>query len=287
MLRITAKTKICMIIGDPVEHSLSPAMHNKAYEALGIDDEFVYVGARVKTEDVKDVVKAVAAMGIRGLTCTIPHKVEIMKYLDKKYIDPIALKIGAVNTIVNDDGILRGYNTDWIGVLKPFEQVIGLKGKSVAILGAGGVARAMAYAMSSSGAFFTVFNRTLEKAEDLSRDFGGQARSYKDIEQVRQMDIILNATPLGMNPFGNETPLPKQYISKKQIVFDAIYSPFETRLLREAREQGAKVIHGVDMLLYQGTAQFELYTGRKAPEGVMRRVLEENVIASVAKQSSG
>lgn len=276
MLRITARTKICMIIGDPVEHSLSPAMHNKAYEALGLDDEFVYVGSRVKIEEVKDVVRAVKVMGIRGLTCTIPHKVEVMKYLDKKYIDPIAKKIGAVNTVVNDDGILRGYNTDWIGVLKPLEQVTGLKGKSVAILGAGGASRAMAYAVSSKGAFLTVFNRTLEKAEILSKDFGGQSRSYKDIEQVRQMDIILNATPIGMHPNESETPLPKQYISKKQIVFDAVYNPFETKLLKDAKEQGARIIHGTEMFLHQGLAQFELFTGRKAPEEEMRKVLEEH-----------
>ncbi len=275
MLRISAKTKICMIIGDPVEHSLSPAMHNKAYEALGIDDEFVYVGSRVKIEDVKYVVTAMKAMDIRGLTCTMPHKIEIMKYLEKQYIDPIALKIGAVNTVVNDNGILKGYNTDWFGVSTPLEKLIELKGKSVAMLGAGGVARAMAYAVSSRGAFFTVFNRTSEKAEDLSRGFGGLARSYKDIAYVQDMDIILNATSLGMALRENETPLPKQYITKKQIVFDAIYAPFETRLLREASEQGAKIIHGAEMLLYQGTAQFELYTGRKAPEDVMREVLEE------------
>lgn len=285
MSRISAKTKICMIIGDPVEHSLSPEMHNKAYEALGIDGEFVYVGCRVKIENVKEVVRAVKVMGIRGLTCTIPHKVEVMKYLDKKHIDPIALRIGAVNTIVNDDGILKGYNTDWLGVLTPLEKLTELKGKSVAILGAGGVARAMAYAVSSQGAFFTVFNRTLEKAVDLSSEFGGQARSYKDIEQVKQMDVILNATPLGMSPHENETPLPMQYISKKQIVFDAIYAPFETRLLREAKQQGAKIIHGSEMLLYQGAAQFELYTGRKAPEKVMRKVLEKFQNSNVKSQS--
>lgn len=274
-MKISARTRICMIIGDPVEHSLSPAMHNKAYESLGIDDEFVFVSARVKTENMKDAVRAAAVMGIRGLTCTIPHKVEVMKYLDKKYIDPVARKIGAVNTIVNDNGILRGYNTDWLGVLTPLEKVIDLDGKSVAILGAGGAARAMAYAVSSSGAFFTIYNRTLERAEDLSRDFGGQARSYKDIAEVKDMDVILNATPLGMRQLENETALPKKYITKKQIVFDAIYTPFETRLLREAKEQGAKVIHGAEMLLHQGTAQFELYTGRKAPESVMRGVLEK------------
>lgn len=277
MSRISAKTKICMIIGDPVEHSLSPAMHNKGYEALEIDDEFVYVASRVKIEDVKDVVRAVKAMGIRGLTCTMPHKIEIMKYLDKKYIDPIALRIGAVNTVVNDNGILKGYNTDWLGVLKPLEKLTELKGKSVAILGAGGIARAMAYAVSCGGAFFTVFNRTLEKAEDLSRDFGGLARSYKNIAEVRDMDVILNATPLGMAQRENETPLPKQYINEKQIVFDAIYAPFETRLLREAKQQGAKIIHGSEMLLHQGTAQFELYTGRKAPVDTMREVIKKQV----------
>lgn len=277
MSKITAKTKICMIIGDPVEHSLSPAMHNRAYEALGIDDEFVYVATRVKIEDVKDAVRAVMIMDIRGLTCTIPHKSEVMKYLDKKYIDPVALQIGAVNTVVNDNGILRGYNTDWLGVLMPLKRVIDLKGKSVAILGAGGVARAMAYAVSLQGAFFTVYNRTLEKAEDLSRDFGGLARSYKDIAGVKDMDIILNATSVGMQPKAHGTPLLKQYITKKQIVFDAIYTPFETRLLREAKEQGARIIHGTEMLLYQGVAQFELYTGWKAPERVMREVLEEQV----------
>lgn len=276
-MRINARTKICMIIGDPVEHSLSPAMHNKAYEALGIDNEFVFVGARVKKEDVKDAVTAIRILGMRGLTCTIPHKVEIVKYLDKKYIDPVALQIGAVNTIVNDNGILKGYNTDWLGVLEPLEKEIDLEGKSVAILGAGGVSRAMAYAVSSKGAFFTVFNRTLEKAEDLSRDFGGQARSYEDIACVKEMDIILNASTVGMRPQENETLVPKQYITKKQIVFDAIYTPYETRLLREAKEQGSKIIHGIEMLLHQGTAQFELYTGRKAPEEKMREVLEKEL----------
>lgn len=277
-MRIDAKTKICMIIGDPVEHSLSPAMHNCAYEALGIDNEFVFVAARVRMEDVKDAVRAVRALDIRGLACTIPHKIEVMKYLDSKYVDPVAKKIGAVNTVVNDNGVLRGYNTDWLGVLTPLEKLTKLEGKSVAILGAGGAARAMAYAVSSKGAFLTIYSRTLEKAEDLSRDFGAQARSFNDVAEVKDMDIIFNATPLGMYSKENETPLPKQFLNKNQIIFDAVYAPFETRLLREALAKGARVIHGAEMLLYQGTAQFELYTGRKAPEEEMREVLEKQVI---------
>jgi len=270
-MKITAKTNICIIIGDPVEHSLSPQMHNAAYEALGIDDQFVFLGARVKIEDVDKVIKGVRAMGIRGLTCTIPHKVKVLNYLDE--IDSIAKKIGAANTVVNENGILKGYNTDWLGVLTPLREVTELKNKHVAILGAGGAARAMIYAISSNGAMFTIYNRTLDKAKELAKEFGGQARGLEDFEGIKRADIILNATSLGMVPQELETPLPKRYITQKHIVFDAIYAPFETRLLKEAKEQGATVIHGLEMLLYQGLAQFELYTQRKAPEKVMRNVL--------------
>jgi shikimate dehydrogenase len=272
-MRISAKNKICMIIGDPIEHSLSPRMHNAVYEALSIDDEFIFVGAHVKVEDVGQVVAGIKAMGIRGLTCTIPHKIEVMKFLDEENIDPVARKIGAVNTIVNDNGVLKGYNTDWLGVLTPLEQVTSLKGKKVAVLGAGGTARAMVYAVTSRGAFCTVYNRTLDKAEQLAEEFGGAGKSLDDVAEVTQADIILNATSLGMHPQEKETPLPKEYLREKHIVFDAIYVPYETWLLQEAKEQGAQIIHGLDMLLYQGLPQFELYTNRKGLEDVMRKVL--------------
>jgi len=272
-MKITAKTKICIIIGDPVEHSLSPQMHNAAYEALGIEDQFVFLGARVNVENVGDVVTAMKVMGIRGLTCTIPHKMEVMKFIEPENIDPVARKIGAVNTVVNDNGVIKGYNTDWLGVLTPLESVTSLQGKKVAVLGAGGAARAMIYAVTSKGASFTVYNRTLDKAEELAKEFGGQGKSLDDVAEITQADIILNATALGMHPDENETPLPKEYITNKHIVFDAIYVPYETRLLKEAKEQGAQIIHGLDMLLYQGLPQFEIYTNQKAPEDVMRKVL--------------
>src|SRR3990167_7491456 len=140
-MSISAKTKMCIIIGDPVEHSLSPAMHNAGYEALGIDDQFVFTAATVKSENLKKVIKAVQAMGICGLTCTIPHKIEVMQYLDE--IDEVAKKIGAVNTVLNMSGKLIGYNTDWLGVIKPLEKYSKLRGKKVAVIGAGGAARAM------------------------------------------------------------------------------------------------------------------------------------------------
>jgi len=281
-VKITAKTKMCIIIGDPVEHSLSPEMHNAGYEALGIDDQYVFTGATVKSQKLKEVIKAVRAMGIRGLTCTIPHKIEVMRYLDE--IDETAKKIGAVNTVVNEKGKLTGYNTDWLGVIKPLEKYGKLNGKKVAVIGAGGAARAMVYGVLKRGGSVIIFNRTLEKAWDLIKTLkikNGSAISLlssKDlshIEGVTECDIILNATNLGMGELENKTPVPKKFIKKHHIVFDAVYVPYETRLLKDAKEKGAKIIHGTEMLLHQGLAQFELYTGKEAPENVMRRELHK------------
>ena len=281
-MKITAKTKMCIIIGDPVEHSLSPEMHNAGYEALGIDDQYVFTGATVKSQKLKEVIKAVRAMGIRGLTCTIPHKIEVMRYLDE--IDETAKKIGAVNTVVNEKGKLTGYNTDWLGVIKPLEKYGKLNGKKVAVIGAGGAARAMVYGVLKRGGSVIIFNRTLEKAWDLIKTLkikNGSAISLlssKDlshIEGVTECDIILNATNLGMGELENKTPVPKKFIKKHHIVFDAVYVPYETRLLKDAKEKGAKIIHGTEMLLHQGLAQFELYTGKEAPENVMRRELHK------------
>lgn len=274
-MRISAKTQICMIIGDPVEHSLSPQMHNAGYEALGIDDTFVYIAAHVNIAHIQTVMEAMRAMHIRGITCTVPHKVAVLEYLDE--IDPIAKKIGAANTVVNEQGKLIGYNTDWLGVLKPLTKVTDLQNKKVAILGAGGAARAMVYAAITSGASVTIYNRTLQHAETVAKEFGTQAKDFSQLASIKDADIILNATVLGRTPYEHETPLPKEYITSKHIVFDANYVPFTSRLLQEAKEQGATIIHGTEMLLYQGTAQFELYTGQKAPEDVMRKILMANI----------
>src|SRR5215469_6755884 len=162
-MKITAKTKICMVIGDPVEPSLSPQMHNAGYEELHIDDQFVYVACHVKVNDIENFVKGIRTMNIWGISCTIPHKRAVMPYLDE--IDEVAKKIGAVNTIVNHDNKLIGYNTDWLGILNPLGKFTTLKEKHVAIIGAGGAARAAAYAVTSKGAKLSLFNRTLTNAE--------------------------------------------------------------------------------------------------------------------------
>jgi shikimate dehydrogenase len=280
-MNISAKNKLCVIIGDPVEHSLSPKMHNSAYEALGIDDDYVFVGAKVNVEDVKDVVQAVRVMNIRGLTCTIPHKIEVMEYLDE--IDSVAEKIGAVNTVVNEDGILKGYNTDWLGTVIPLAKSLNaelesnfLEKKKVAMIGAGGAARAMAFGVIEKGADLKVFNRTVDKAENLAKELGAQFGSSEQIEEINNFDIIINSTSIGMAEQKDKTPIPKELINKNHICFDAVYVPFETKFLSEAKEQGAKIIHGIDMLLYQGTAQFKMYTGYEAPEQVMRKSLLEH-----------
>lgn len=275
MNNIPGKTKICMVIGDPIQHSLSPKMHNAAFEALGIDNEFVFVASQVKPEDLSDFVKGVRTMGIRGVACTIPHKTEIIKYLD--CVDEVAQKIGSVNTIVNDGSILKGYNTDWLGVINPLEKITSLDDKTIALIGAGGVARAVAYAVTKRGAKLTIYNRSLEEAERLAKEFSGKALSLHNLEKVKDADIIFNATPLGMYPNEDKTPIPNELIRKNQIVFDAVYTPFETKLLRDAKSIGAQIISGVEMFVEQGAAQFKLYTGFDAPVGTMKEVLIKNL----------
>src|SRR3989344_8894265 len=270
-MKITAKTKMCIVIGDPVAHSLSPAMHNAGYEAVGIDDQFVFLGARVKVQDVGLAVQTMRKMGIHGLSCTIPHKVVVMKFLDE--VDETVRKIGAVNTVLNQNGKLVGFNTDWVGVVIPLEKITTLFGKKALVLGAGGAARAVVFGLLKRGTKVKIFNRTNETAIKLAKEFGCEVTDLKIKSEIKDFDIIINTTSVGMKPLENNMPIPAEFITNKQIVFDIVYVPFETKLLKEAKKRGAKIIHGIEMLLHQGTAQFEIYTGHKAPEKAMRKAL--------------
>ncbi len=267
-MSITAETKLCMVIGDPIAHSLSPQLHNAGYQALDIADQYVYVACRVPIEKLEAFIQGIRAMGVRGVSCTLPHKVEIKPYL--AHIDPIAQQIGAVNTVVQTDGELHGYNTDWLGVVAPLEQRTSLKGKRVAVLGAGGAARAAVYGLVNRGVDVTIYNRSVPKAQALAKEFGCKASDQPAGPEVKDMDIIFNATSLGLER--GSSPLPAELITAKHLVFDAVYNP-QTRLLRDAVAAGAQVIHGYEMLLHQGLAQFELYTGHKPPQKVMQDVL--------------
>lgn len=265
--------KRCIIIGDPIAHSLSPLVHNAGYKALGIDDSYHYELQRIKPEELNDFMEALRTSDIRGVSCTAPHKIAIMRYLDD--IDPTARKIGAVNTVVNDNGVLKGYNTDWLGAVLPLEKLVSLQGKRIALLGAGGAARSIVYGVAGRGADLSIYNRTLDKAQELAQEFGGTAEPLNNLEEIKKADIIINATSVGMAPHDDATPLPKRFMTSHHIVFDSIYAPYETCLLRDAAAQGAQIIHGSEMLLQQALAQFKLYTGYDAPENAMREALTQ------------
>lgn len=258
-----------LIIGDPVEHSLSPVMHTAGYNALGISNEFSFQSLRVIPAQLETFIGAIRSLNIKGVSVTIPHKSTIMPLLDE--IDEVAAKIGAVNTVVNKGDTLIGFNTDWIGILEPIEKITNLAGKKVAILGAGGGARAAAYAISSKGAEIQIYNRTISKAKDLCKQFGGTAHSLSDISLAHDTEIIINTTSIGLND--DKSPVPSDLIHSKQIIFDAVYGSKDTPLIKAAKLKGAKYIEGREMLLHQGFAQFKLYTGKGAPEKDMREAL--------------
>ncbi len=262
-------TKICLSIGYPISGSKSPSLHTIGYKALGIEDQFVYLRAEVKPEDLENAVLGVRGLGIRGVSVTMPLKEEIMKYLDK--IDETAKKIGAVNTVVNDNGVLTGYNTDWMGAIVALEKKTDLKGQTVAVIGAGGAARAIAFGLIKKDAKVKIFNRSMDRSKELAEEFGCEYGSLEDMDEVENMDIIVNATSVGMND--ERSPLDKKYLNKNQIVLDAVYSPKETVLLKDAKEKGATPVYGYEMLLYQGVEQFKMYTGLDAPVKEMRRSL--------------
>ena len=267
---IDANTKICCLIGDPVEHSLSPSIHNAGYQALRIN--YAYVSFQVS--DIKRAIEGIRGLGIRGASVTIPHKTTALKYLDK--IDPLAEKIGAVNTIVNDDGVLTGYNTDGDGALKALEEVTTLGGKKAVLIGSGGAASAIAVGLKAKGVKLVVLNRTEDKAIKLAEKvnaegFGG----LKKLSEISSADILINATPVGMWPKLGQSIIPKELLHNRLTVFDIVYNPRETRLLMEARERGCAVVYGDKMFLYQAARQFELFTGLKAPLPTMESALAQ------------
>jgi len=267
---IKSLEKICCLIGDPVEHSLSPLIHNAGYQALGID--YVYLPFQVR--DFKRAIEGIRGLNIRGASVTMPYKAKAMEYVDK--FDRLAIETGAINTIVNDEGVLTGYNTDYQGALRALEEATSLEGKKAVLIGGGGAATAIALGLRRSGAELVILNRTEEKAKKLAEmldaeDFGGLER----LGEIASADILINATPVGMWPKTNESLIPQDLLHNKLTVFDIVYHPKETKLLSEARERGCAVVYGYKMFLYQAATQFELFTGHKAPLRVMESALTQ------------
>ena len=261
--------KICIGIGYPLKASRSPAMHNAGYKKLGIDNEFVYLTTEVKPENLERAIEGLRALEVRGISITMPFKQTVMKYLDS--IDKEAEKIGAVNTIVNNSGKLIGYNKDWIGALTALEKKINLPGKKVAVIGAGGAARAIIYGLKKKNAIVKIFNRTKKRAQKLAQEFDCSYSSLNSLEETTRMDVIINSTSIGMHE--DKSPIDKKFLNKNQIVFDVVYLPLNTKLIRDAKEKGAKVVFGYEMLLYQGIEQFKLYTNHDAPIEIMKGAL--------------
>ena len=270
MIQISGRTKITGIFGHPVEHTLSPAMHNAAFKALGLN--YCYVPFLVHPDYLEDAIKAIRALNLCGVNVTVPHKEKVMPLLDE--INEEASFIGAVNTIVNSEGRLIGYNTDGRGFMQSLlESGISVEGKNVLIIGAGGASRAISYYLSQNTKTLYLYNRSKNRAEKLVQDLKKIRNNVSLIEDITSLEIyhiIINATPLGLK---KEDPLPfdTSLLRAEQTVCDLIYK--KTRLLEEASKKGCVTLEGLGMLLWQGLFAFELWTGKKPQVEVMRNAL--------------
>ncbi len=265
-MRIDAGTSLYGIIGKPVSHSLSPAMHNAAFENGGINA--VYLA--FETDSSGRALEAVRTLGIRGLSVTVPHKEGIISFLDET--DETAGAIGAVNTVKNLGGRLTGINTDWIGAVEALRTKTGLKGKRAVVLGAGGSARAVVFGLLRAGAQVHIANRTVEKAKGLAREFGCSFSGLDDFYGAGG-DILINTTSVGMGALAGVSPVPEAGLERFSIVMDIVYGTGRTRLLLDAERRGCSTVSGREMLLYQAAGQFEFWTGLKAPLEIMRKAL--------------
>jgi shikimate dehydrogenase len=269
-MNISGKTRITGIFGNPIEHTLSPAMHNSAFDALQMD--ICYVPFRVEPEHLPAAVMSVRSLNMLGVNITVPHKENVLPLLDK--IDEEASFIGAVNTITNRDGFLTGYNTDGRGFTSSLaEEGVSFENKNILIIGTGGAARSVSYYLSEKASKLSLFDIDARKAAKLASDLNQVRHNIvllDDMERIDPPDILINATPLGLKP---DDPLPIQpdRITSEMVVCDLVYK--RTPLLREAENRNAVTVNGSGMLLWQGVLAFELWTGVKPPVDVMRKAL--------------
>ncbi|MDA1139519.1 MAG: shikimate dehydrogenase [Planctomycetota bacterium] len=281
---LTPQTPVYGVVGNPVGHSMSPSIHNAAFTNCGIDA--VYVPLLVN--DVAEFLEAFRELGFNGFSVTIPHKEASIFCLDE--IEPLSEKIGAINTIHNRNGKLAGSNTDLDAAISAIEEVLveagsnddaPIQGKRALIIGAGGAGRAIAYGLQDRGADVTVANRTLERATRLAEDIGCKGVSLRSIlKDGFEADVLVNASSVGMHPNVDDTPIPAEFLKPEMLVFDAVYNPIETRLLREAREAGCPIVTGFEMFVRQAVGQFELWTGVDAPTELMAEVVRTRLEAA-------
>jgi len=276
-------SEIYGIIGDPIDHSMSPAIQNAAFQSTRINA--VYVPFCVKKSDLKSAVEGMRALCVKGFNVTAPHKVEVCRYLDK--LDRSAREIGSVNTVVTRGKSFCGYNTDGIGALRTLEEAgTQLDDRSILLFGAGGASRALAYAFASRARTIRIVNRTLLKAKQLQRRVqkrfnldvtvaGLASASIKSF--VEEADIIVNASSMGQHGHC-DPPIQQRWLRQRQFVLDIVYSPIETKLLKIAQAAGATAIDGLRMLVNQGACSFEIWTGKSAPVAVMHDAVRQKVL---------
>jgi 3-dehydroquinate dehydratase/shikimate dehydrogenase len=270
--RINTDTELFGVIGAPVAHSLSPDIHNACFAELGLNKLYLPLlveGGSTEFECFVSNVLNRPWLGFRGFSITIPHKQNALEYMLKAggWVKPLARKIGAINTlVVGSDGKVSGHNTDYTAALQAITRGLGinssgLKGLPVAVIGAGGVARAIVAALCDAKAKVKIYNRTVKKAEDLAREFGCESAPLTDLRDL-DARLLVNCTSIGMHPNEDQTPIPAEYLKKEMAVFDTVYNPAETLLLKQAKQIGCRTISGLDMFISQAAEQFKLFTGR-------------------------
>ncbi len=268
---IDGRTGLFGIIGQPVTHSMSPAMHNAAFAELGINGVYV----PMQPDNLEHGFYGLKSLGFIGVSVTVPFKVDIMAHLD--HVDPVAQKIGAVNTLLfdrsNPDKVLcKGYNTDWLGSNQALADAMSLDGSTVLVIGAGGAARAVGFGLIEAGVKVIITNRTESKGRDLAAQLGCSFVPGSELGAI-QADGLINTTSVGMHPQSEAIPIQADLLEHFPVVMDIVYAPLQTRLLREAASRGCRTVDGLQMLLYQGAAQFKLWTGKAAPHATMREAL--------------
>jgi shikimate dehydrogenase len=274
-----SQTDIYVLIGNPVGHSLSPLMHNCAYKEMGLDAHYV----SFCVEDLRNAVSGLRALNISGVSVTIPFKTEVIQYLDE--VDGDALKIGAVNTIINEDGRLKGKNTDWLGIVLALKEAMEIKDKTFVVMGAGGTARAALFGIVKEGGLPVIVNRTEEKGLELAQEWGLSFRPLYEIRDIKA-DGLINTTPVGMYPRTAELPLPPDALPNFGSVMDVVYNPLQTRLLSEAKKAGCRIISGADMFVHQGAEQIKIWTGKEPPRALMREVVINRLMQGLQQVSS-
>jgi shikimate dehydrogenase len=264
------KQQLFALFGNPLRHSLSPLMHNAVFEHLKIKARYI----ALRVENVRDILWHIKSLNIEGASITIPHKTALMEYLDD--ITDSSRRIGAVNTVVYSDGTLKGDNTDWIGLTCALQESIEITGKTFAVLGAGGAARAVVFGILEEGGTPVIFNRTIQTGEMVAREFGCEFHPLEDIGKI-SADCLINTTSVGLSPDLERSPVRKDVLPNFEWVMDIIYNPLRTKLLQDAEESGCSIFSGLSMFVHQGAEQLKIWMNVQPPRDLMKKVVLERL----------